>query len=74
MNHWNWNQVDEKSLEFSRAANYIKGKFQGAYPIFINQKISPYGRHFEVSYLNEKKEYSNHYVRWVDSEDLVTDD
>jgi len=42
--------------------------------MFVNTLISPYGRHFEVSYVNDKKVFANAYLRYVDAEDLITDD
>lgn len=42
--------------------------------MFVNTLVSPWGRHFEVSYLTEKKIFSNAYFRYVDAEDLITDD
>jgi hypothetical protein len=42
--------------------------------MFVNTLISPYGRHFEVSYVDDKKVFANAYLRYVDAEDLITDD
>jgi len=55
LNHFDWIKVDEKSDQFNRAFDYATKKFRNSLPIFINSKISPYGRHFELSFLNENK-------------------
>jgi len=74
LNHFNWTKVDEKSVHHSKAINYIKGKFQGCTPMFVQTLVSPWGRHFEVSYVDAKGVFGNSYLRYVDAEDLITED
>jgi hypothetical protein len=74
LNHFDWVKVDERSVHYVRAVNYATRKFINAVPIFINSKITPYGRHFELVFLNEKRVFSNVYLRYVDAEDLITED
>lgn len=74
MNHFEWTRVDENSIHFSKAVGYLAEKIPGCTPMFVNTLVSPWGRHFEVSYLNDKRIFSNAYLRYVDAEDLITDD
>ena len=74
LNHFDWIKVDEKSTHFIKAVDYATRKYIGSIPIFINSKVTPYGRHFELVYLNEKSVLSNLYLRYVDIEDLITED
>lgn len=74
LNHFEWTRVDENSLHHTKAVGYLREKFPGCTPMFVNTLVTPWGRHFEVSYLTDKKVYSNAYLRYVDAEDLITDD
>lgn len=74
LNNFDWRKLDEKSLHYIRAVDYFGKKFLSSIPILINSKITPYGRHFEVCYLDENKVFSNLYLRYVDAEDLITED
>lgn len=74
LNNFNWNVVDEKSIHHTKAANYVRAKFQGSTPMFVNTLVSPWGRHFEASYIDAKGVFGNTYLRYVDAEDLVTED
>jgi hypothetical protein len=66
--------VDEKSIHHSKAVNYVRGKFQKSTPMFVHTLVSPWGRHFEVSFIDDKGVYGNTYLRYVDAEDLITED
>jgi len=74
LNHFDWKKVDEKSVHFVRAVNYASKKLVNSIPLFINSKVTPYGRHFELSFLDEKRTLSNLYLRYVDAEDLICED
>lgn len=74
LNHFDWVVVDESSTHFIKAVNYATRKYIGCVPIFINSKVTPYGRHFELVYLDEKRVFSNLYLRYVDIQDLITED
>lgn len=74
LNHFNWTRVDENSIHHSKAVQYVREKHPGCTPMFVNTLISAWGRHFEVSFLSEKKIYASSYLRYVDAEDLITDD
>jgi hypothetical protein len=74
LNHFNWTLVDENSLHHSKSVEYVREKHPGSTPLWVHSLVSPYGRHFEVSYLDEKKVFGKTFLRYVDAEDLVTDD
>lgn len=74
LNHFEWTSVDENSVYFTKATGYLKEKYPGYTPMFVNTFASPYGRHFEVSHLTDKKVFANAYFRYVDAQDLITDD
>lgn len=74
MNHFDWERVDDKSNEHARATTYVAKKYQNCTPLFAHTRVTPYGRHYEVSFLNEKKVFSNCYLRYIDAEDLFTED
>lgn len=74
LNHHDWDRVDEKSNEHARSTNYLSKKYRNSTPLFVHTKTSPYGKHYELSFLNEKQVFSNCYLRYVDAEDLFTED
>ncbi len=74
LNNFNWTKVDEKSIHHTKAFNHVRSKFQGCTPMFVHTLVSPWGRHFEVSYVDAKGIFGNAYLRYVDAEDLITED
>lgn len=74
LNHHDWNAVDQQSIYHSKAMQFINDKYNVSYPMFVNQLSTAYGKHYEVSYLNNHEVYSNAYLTYVDDEDLFIED
>ena len=67
--------MNNNSIEHTKASDFVQKKYNSSIVLFSHAKNSTYGRHFEVSYLkNDKKTFSNAYLRWVDGEKLFTED
>jgi hypothetical protein len=52
LNHFDWKLVGESSVHWLKASKYITERYFNCVPLFINSKVTPYGRHFEFSFLD----------------------
>lgn len=74
LNNHDWVAVDEKSLHHSKAMDYVHDKYEVSSPMFVNRHKTPYGHHFEVSYLNNQEVYANAYLTYLENEDVFVED
>lgn len=69
-----WELLEESSPLWGRLENYVRGKNSVSKVMFVQRSKTPNGTIFEVSYLDADNKFNAAYVKYVEANDVFTDD